>query len=392
MQQLNNHQSARGRVKIQVIENGSLVRDIPWQKNLILDQGLDFVAARTWAACMTHCAAGTGTTPTRDDSGAVTASQSGTTVTASAGFFAVGDVGKLLKYDSGAEARITGYTSTTVVTVGTSATVATSLFTLYRVNQIGLASESKRTSTYLTGTGNCGYTDGGTPGVTALTRTLKRTFDFTAEVGNVNYSEIGISWTASVGNNLFSRILFEGGAVTVLTGQQLRIVYELEVTLSPSITAVSRTAAITGWAASDGTELIQSLSLSYMDTLGVTQTFGGAALEPSQQTFAFLSTVSTALAAPGSSVSRATTSFNNKTLVPSSYAAGSFTLDKSATFAVGEANRNDWRSMGIGPNDGGAGTSAATNNALVLLFSGPNEKLNTHTLAVTWRFTWGRTL
>lgn len=235
------------RVKAQVIERrpghpdeGKVISETDWAPNLILDAGMDRLVTTKICDLFTHAVAGTGNTPTSDDSGAVTATTSGTTCTASGAFFAAGDVGKLLRFDTGEKAMITGFTSTTVVTLASSLGVTAQLFTLYRVGQTSLATEVKRSNTYLTGTGNTETTRSGS------TFTHRRTYDFTVEVGNVNYSEIGFSHTATVAANLNTRALFSGGAVTVLTGQQLRVIYDFLVTVSPTTsTAVEPT--ITGW-------------------------------------------------------------------------------------------------------------------------------------------------
>ncbi len=62
------------------------------------------------------------TTPVRS-SGAITITQDDVTATASAALFAASDVGKRIVYSDGTTATITGYTSTTVVTVAESQTV-----------------------------------------------------------------------------------------------------------------------------------------------------------------------------------------------------------------------------------------------------------------------------
>jgi hypothetical protein len=51
--------------------------------------------------------------------------------------------------------------------------------------------------------------------------------------------------TTTPGNNLFSRTLISGGTVTVLTGQGLRVVYTLTITVPSTTTPGSY--AITGW-------------------------------------------------------------------------------------------------------------------------------------------------
>lgn len=227
----------KGRVQVHVVNRkGRVISTRPWQDNLILDQGMNYIGNKnTWANMMSYCAAGTGTTPTRDLMDG-TASQTLTTVTlaGSTYSFSGGDVGKWIGWASGQQAKITAYVSATQVTVDRSQTVGSGTATLYRAGRTGLATEVKRTNTYP----NYTYTDGrgasasfGSSGSPPHVLTLRRTYDFTAEVGSVNYTEIGISPTATAGSNLFALILLSG-TVTVASGQQLRITYELAITIA----------------------------------------------------------------------------------------------------------------------------------------------------------------
>jgi hypothetical protein len=231
------------RVKAQVIDKGKVVYETPWTSNLILDAGMNGIATKYFCDLFKYCAIGTGNTPTQDDSGVITAARAGTTVTASAPFFAAGDVGKLLRWSTGEKSMITVFTDTTHVTVADSGTVAAAIFSLYRVAQVGLATETKRTNNYVTGASNCFSTRAGS------ILTNQRTYDHTVEGGgSVNYAEVGFSDNASAGNNLNTRALFGGGAVTVLNGQLLRVVYQFIVTLSPTSNR-QKTPTITGWPA-----------------------------------------------------------------------------------------------------------------------------------------------
>jgi hypothetical protein len=72
-----------GRVRVAVIDAATkrVLRKGKWQKNLILDQGMDMIATTLFNQLFTACAAGTGTAPTDVNLGA-TATVSGTTITA----------------------------------------------------------------------------------------------------------------------------------------------------------------------------------------------------------------------------------------------------------------------------------------------------------------------
>ena len=104
----------------------------------------------------------------------------------------------------------------------------------------GLQSEAKRTTTYYTVSGGCGYSD------TGATRKLWRTFDFATESAGANYSELGWSYSASAGAGLFSRALISGGTISLTAGQSLRVVYELSITVAPASTTTENL-SISGW-------------------------------------------------------------------------------------------------------------------------------------------------
>ena len=105
----------------------------------------------------------------------------------------------------------------------------------------GLASEAKRTGTLLLGDGNVGRT------TTGNTATFRYTWDHSPEgTGGANYSEHGISPSATPGNNLFARSLISGGTISVAEGQQLRVIYDVSVTVTPSVQTAT-TVGGTGW-------------------------------------------------------------------------------------------------------------------------------------------------
>jgi len=388
---------AKGRFKVAVIDARTkrVVHERPWQPNLILDQGLDKIASMTWAAAFAYCAAGTGNTPTSDSSGGTTASQSGTTVTASAGFFASGDAGKLIRWGDGHEAEIRSFTDSTHVTVDRSQTVTGATFTMYRVNQTGLTAEvaggAGRSNNYLTGSPSCDSSR------TGAVFTMTRTYDFSSPAGSTNYAEIGVSDSGTQSNNLFSRMLISGGSVTVLSTQQLRVTYQLQVTVNPT-TPSSKTATITGWpvlpaTATSGTEQMAAIGMSKVLTSGLSGAWDGFSLsnvcnEPSGSGQIWISPSSDAhLSFPGSPDRRANATAKDLSL--GSYSNGNFYRDKTATFSAGEANRTDYRSMGVA---GGSFSTSINDVGFCFLFDQAQTKDNTHTLALTFRFTWGRDL
>lgn len=72
----------------------------------------------------------------------------------------------------------------------------------------------------------------------------RTTYDSEVEVADRNINEIGLFDSAS-GGLMFARIVLPA-TVTVLTGQQLRLTYELQITVAP-IAATVDSPTITGW-------------------------------------------------------------------------------------------------------------------------------------------------
>lgn len=356
------------------------------KKNLILNQGLNKMLGSSpinWANFSAYCAVGVGTTPVVTDSGSVTATTSGssTTVAASSSFFTGEMVGMVFNADDGQNGVIVSESGTSCVLNNPINLAAPTLFAVWAVQQTGLASEVKRTSTYLTGAGNCGTTFVG-PVIT-----YKRTYDFSIEVAPQNYTELGWSNASSSANNLNARTLITGGSVTVLIGQQLRVIYELEITVSPSVSTPG-TWNISGWPVSpsttvDGDYMFCDPSTNGMpnvDTSGVAG-YGGnhPYVRGSSSPWGELCTGST-LPSFGNQFSKGTSS-QSSTASFQSYVNDSFVLGSTYHWVVGSGNRSDWRAILIG---GGGG--------FAFVFDEAQTKDNVHTLTVNYTMTIGRTL
>ena len=146
---------------------------------------------------------------------------------------------------------------------------------------VGLEAEVKRTGTLLsTGTGTGKYSDGRV--------VFTYTHDFAEETTNQNYTELGWSWSASAGNNLFSRVLISGGTVTVLAGQQLRVVYVLTWSVTPYVETAG-TLTVAGWPVApattvDGTVAAFAGGFAMMNSNGSTGGGGYEVFETAQPT------------------------------------------------------------------------------------------------------------
>lgn len=394
-----------GVVQCMVVDSKTkkVVKSYPPQKNLILNQGMDNFATSNICDQFLAGAAGTGTTPTQDSSGVTTAARAGTTVTLVGGSFVftntATDAGKMIKWLTNEEARIVTVTDTTHCEVATSGTIAAATFTVFRTNQTGLATETKRSNTYLTGAGNTETTINSGAGSISH----KRTYDFSAEVGSVTYTEIGLSSTTGAGANLFSRILL-ASSVALVASQQLRLIYTLTITFSPVTDTTVGASPITGAAGATGHQQIQYPNMTAIRTTsGATDlkppdgvsgvNDASAGFEPSRvgaDCLCWLSTSSTtfnAFGSQGPSRNGAAPSSGNST--GSGYSTLSFTRTKTFVFSTSQGNGTTWRSMVIG---GQPTAPAGSNQAFVYIFDSNFTKDNTHTLTINLVLTWGRTL
>lgn len=372
-------------------QTGQPVAQSGWIDNLILNNGLDQVATRSWCDCFTYCVAGGGTTASSISSGAITATQVGANVTASGPIFTSAQVGDMIAWDGGEERRITAFTDDQHVTVTpASPNASTDTFVIWNTSRNNLDAETHRSNTYQTGSPNCESSR------TGSILHHRRTYDFPVEVGNVTYGEIGFSWAASGLSTIFSRIV--PPAIPVLVGQFLRVVYELAITLSPTLPN-HIDPAVGGWpvlpaVTKDGDEMLQYCGMSSIASTGATTTFdvGLTTNEPSSSGSAclvFLSTSSAALSIFPGEVDRSAggQAAVNTLLTP--YTSLSFVQDKEATFSVGQANNNGLRSLGTS-----VGTLGNEYRRIgwAVLFDEAQTKPNTHLLTFTIRYSWGRTL
>lgn len=223
----------QGKAKLRVIdrESGSVIHETQWQKNLVLDVGLNTLASgqSNFAAFFTGCKVGSSNTPNVIGSGAVTFTQVGTTITASGSFFTSAMTGAILKYgtgSSGIEQYITFVNATTATTTTSNSAVA-EVGTVYIVQATGLTSYFLVTTAVQTGSGNNGTTISGNQ------ITSKRTFNFANQGSTYNVNEVGYSVDGSNNATVNGRIVLTS-TVTVTPTQFLQIVLQLTYLVTPS--------------------------------------------------------------------------------------------------------------------------------------------------------------
>ena len=310
-----------------------------FKPNLLTDAGMDWVCGNATQIDFFNAAKlGTGTTPTVYDSGEITASASGTALTASSSFFTSGMVGMVIQWDGGAKAYIQSVTDGTNAVLATSVT-ASGTFAVHAVNRTGLAS--------LVATQTTKYTNG----ISRVSGVSKRTMSwvFDIETVNRNYTEGGIfcNWDGSGYNTALSLFLLTGGTVTILIGQQATLVYEFSASVNTS--AVTATWPMSeydttdpqGWDSTSGQH--QVVSLRSLDGMTVNH---GASLLPSGSDYGYITTTSTLIGYGDEnsvSASNAIGSYVNGS--KSAYAAKSFYRDSTYTFGSTHSDTTAIRSF-----------------------------------------------
>lgn len=407
----------QGHYKVAIVDSqgNEIWRQPKWEKNLILNQGMDALATQYLCDVMKYGIAGTGT---RVNFITSSASQGSVingglaldvqpngiqdfTTTAYGGWTGCLTAGDTVQFADGTEVKV-GSVALTSAGVTPTDTVSTQSFTIWKTSQTALETEVKRGgsgiagSAYLTGVGNCGSS-------TVLnTATYLRTYDFAVEATPKVYAEVGVSWATSGAGTTFSRIVLPQ-TVSIDVSQRLRLVYQLSATFTPTASQYVSNAVVSGWPVAPATntnmtESIQQMWVSSIDTNG-TSNNTYAALEPpsvggnycafwgssnSQSLVTFGSTpINRALF--GSAVAVASTA--------DSYIAGTYLKYKNGTFDLADLNYQNLRSFGFGahaPNSYFA--YGVTGQAFTMLFEQSQSKYNTQTLTMTFKWNWSRVL
>lgn len=261
--------------------------------------------------------------------------------------------------------------------VGTGTTAVSS-------TQVGLDNEVKRTGTYLIGTGNTGLSISG--GVA----TYRYTFDHSVEgVGGANYTEHGLSPSVTAGNNLFARSLISGGTVTVAEGQQLRVIYDIIVSITPAVQTVGTAGGI-GWPVPPATNcdgvsvlLETAASIGTLSTYGSSGTYALLTFGGTSYCRMYAASSITLPSQIGSLASYSPISDSEIKYVADSYSTGSFTRNYIPS---GYASASSFKSSSIA---GFLLFNTTSGQQIAFKYNQNQTKANTHRLrypsiTVTW--------
>jgi hypothetical protein len=365
-------------------------------KNLILDSGLTLWGEQFGASLTIACAVGDGTEVNVRDSGTITCSRSGTTVTTggAASFFEADDVGRLLRFDTGEETYISSFTSVSEVETVTSGTIAADEFNVQYVDTSILDNELARSGSYQTNSGDNGSTQ------SAGVVNHKRTHIFSAVAAAVTYQEIGWSNDVGAGNPLFNRALISGG-ISLLSGDRLLVVSNLEIIQSPQTPTTSPNVGGGGFN-SEGDIQVEGYGMAAVLPNGGVS-FNNEGMDPFPSSARCLEPKTTnSDASPRIAYGTSTNAFNTygtpitlPTLGKQGLTRGAVVQESpsvrsrtnTTTFGTGTGNSSNINWIGIGNSP-----SSSLSIALRVRLDTPQTKLSSQTLRIQFKKAYGRVL
>ena len=232
----------RARTFIIDAKTGRTLKKSGWSKNTMMNHGLNVLAGNGalgpgFAGVISAVNIGSSNTQNYTYNAAITFTQAGTALTASGSFFTPAMVGQLFKYGTGtggSEYYITAYTSPILVTVDTSAVLATpAAGTVWNVIMSDLLLPLFTTTAILSDPGNGTIIP--TPGVAQLTR--KFTFPIQSAPYTVNEIGYGVGASGSM-TQFCGRVVLGSSDVVPVTSYYV-VQVQLICNVSPCAAAVA---------------------------------------------------------------------------------------------------------------------------------------------------------
>lgn len=402
------NQTLKGRYKVGIVNDKT--GEEAWLQegsNLILNNGMDEVRSRAVVNLMTYAICGTGTRNNSFASGLSAITQSGANVylqntsgfipdfTSSVfGYGARAEIGDVIQYQNNSQSMIVSVLDGFNLTVTPNYTFTTpQTFNLWKTSQTTLMTEISRSNSYVGGASYCGTT------YSTNYATHRRTYDF--PVLNwvpISFNEIGVGWSATVyAPTVFSRILLDP-TINVPVGFRLRVMYDLQTMWAPTGSSYI-TASVGGWPVAPstntyGTQSVQQFLVSEVTVANGNSDTSHAFLDPyyindGNPLYCWVSPVSESLAAFGTYVNRSAGASNVQPGSPAAYVNGTYIYDKTWTFPISTGN-GPMGSMGLG--GGSAYTPSGNGQVYAIVFNQSQSKNTMQTLALTFRWSWGRDL
>ena len=269
----NTSYSLYGNARLFVKENGQIIKDTGYIKNLILNAGMDQIAYRPFAELTCCCIIGTGSTETRKTSnpdvinytsgsgfnstvnGTLTYRSASTVVflgvNPTGSVVTTSDLNNVIKIDNDGSYNISSIISPISCSVrNLDGTIPTGVsynnnYTIYFTNQTSMSYELYRIGKVNdnSGTPDSVYGYYGNCSSTVQSGSIRHTRVYYLNTVTATLSttirEVGFGWSPTANSpTLFSRIRLtegpSGSAVVLNTGQELIVLYELNIGVSPS--------------------------------------------------------------------------------------------------------------------------------------------------------------
>lgn len=379
-----------------------------WQKNMMLNVGMnvlgDVVNPFSYADLMLYANAGTGSRVNKFDSGGSEVSQSGTLLGLSgSGTITNWDTsadggnytkmlqsGDVIQFADGTEVMVASVESSVSATAfSSSQTIAAQTFVIYKTSQTSLHSSRVLTSTYVANQ------NGATTG--SNTTTLWKTYDFAIEAAAKTYTEVGLS---DYYQNQVNRCLLDTPLLIPL-GSQLRLTFNMAISIYPSASVIYPNAMINGWPESAGTASVQQMKFEYFLSDGSIPDTRNYVSEPyiggSTNHVGWISTntgsVGELLLTGGTPIDRRTPAYAlADSATTQTYKANTFYFDRTSSFSVARGSSSLFRSFGFGDAENGNIAANATRIGWAYLMNNSQSKSDLQTLSFTIRTSWGRVL
>ncbi len=429
--------SLSGNARLFVKENGQIIKDSGNIKNLILNLGMDQIAYKPFAELTTCCIIGTGSAETRKTSNPDVINytsgngynpnnynslvyRSASIVTflnthPTASPVINSDVNNVIKIENDGEYSISSILSPLTCSVtNINGTIPTGVtfnnnYTIYLANQTTMSAELYR----IGGTNDNSLTPDSPLGYYGVCSSqlqnngVKHTRIYYLNTVTTTLSttvrEIGFGWSpVSNSPTLFSRIRLtegpSGSAVTLNSGQELIVLYELNVGISP-ITPISSSTLLSTTVS--GSVQCESYGLSKVTPSGRTSYFDdsyhgnepyyynnyniyGLPTSSYGGLYIYTSSDSSSFSSWGTNINRTSNYVTKSIYYVSPYTSSRYSINKVAIFNDAESINSDIRSFGIGVND--------NKNLISFLFNSSQNKQSGYLLSISQSFNWSRVL
>ncbi len=259
------------------------VRPVCRARNMITDAGLDRLNnnGNDFLSYAAQYRLGTSNTPTKRNTGAITLTRVGSTVTASASFFEAADAGRVLVAGDSGELRIASYVSATSITVSTTgADWSGRTGDVFYVTRTALGSPGPLVafSEVAAGAGYNGYTwDAGTGKLTTWCTRVSGTAG-----ADTTYKEI--CWQSASAEVLGIALINGGAGDTLLLGERYRVKLIVERTVAPFSPTASADLGVTGITGVYVSWALEGAQLDYWDCSGTIVRVGDGWATPSSMT------------------------------------------------------------------------------------------------------------